>query len=129
MKQSIPLNRSPSIPLSSAAVATAAATTTTTATSVAATATATILTRLRLVDRQAAASMFLVVEGVDGRKGIGVGRHLDEAEATTPTSLAILDHLSASYLTKWREQLFQVGIRDREGKIADVQLLAHLRLP
>ena len=73
--------------------------------------------------------MFLVVQGVDGRKSIGVGRHLDEAESTTPTGLAILDHLSTSHLAKWREQVFQVGIRDRERKIADVQLLAHLQTP
>jgi hypothetical protein len=73
--------------------------------------------------------MFLVVQGVDRRKGIGVGCHFDEAEATTPTCLAIFDHLSASYFAKRREQVFQVGIRDRERKIADIQLLAHLRTP
>ena len=73
--------------------------------------------------------MFLVMQSINGGQSIGVGRHLDESKATTPTRLAILDHLSASHFAKWREQVFQVGIRDRERKIADVQLLAHLQTP
>jgi hypothetical protein len=73
--------------------------------------------------------MLLIVKGVDGRKGIGVRRHLDKAETTAATRLAILDHLGASHLAKWREQVFQVGVRDRERKIADIQLLAHLQAP
>ena len=73
--------------------------------------------------------MFLVVKGVDGRKGIGVRRHFDETETATSTGLAILDHLSASHLAKRRKQVFQVGTRDRERQIADVQLLAHLQPP
>ena len=104
------------IATATASVASASATTTAVATAT----TATILTRFCLVDRQAASTMFLVVQGVDGRKGIGVRRHLDEAETATPTRLAILDHLSTSHLAKRREQVFQVGIRDRERKIADV---------
>ena len=86
----------------------------------------TILTWLRFVDGQAASAVVLVVQCVDGREGIGVRRHLNKAETATPTCLAILNHLSASHLAKRREQVFQVGIRDRESKIADVQLLAHL---
>ena len=73
--------------------------------------------------------MFLVVKGINGRESIGVRCHLDEAEATASTCLAIFDHLGASHLTKRREQVFQVGIRDREREIADVQLLAHLQPP
>ena len=64
--------------------------------------------------------MILVMEGVDGRKGIGVSRHFDKAEAAAPTCLPILDDLCAFYLAKRREQIFQVGTRDRERKIADV---------
>jgi hypothetical protein len=73
--------------------------------------------------------MILVVQGIDGRKGISVRRHLNEAEAATPTCLAILDHLSASHFAKRREQVLQVGTRYRESKITDVQLLAHLFEP
>ena len=79
-----------------------------------------ILTRLCLVDRQAASAVFLVVQGVYGCKSIGVGHHFDEAEATAPARLPILDHLRTSHLAKRREQVFQVSIRDRERKITDV---------
>jgi hypothetical protein len=73
--------------------------------------------------------VLLIVKGLDGRKGISVRRHLDEAETATSARLAILDYLCAPHFAKRREQVFQVGICDRESKIADVQLLAHLRLP
>jgi hypothetical protein len=73
--------------------------------------------------------VFLVVQSVDSREGIGIGCHLDEAEAATTPCLSVFDYLSTSHLAKRREQIFQVGIRDRERKIADVQLLAHLQTP
>ena len=127
--KSAPLNTDLLRPVATAATAPAIAATTTAAAAVAATTTATIFTWLCLVDRQPASAMLLVVKGVDSRKSIGVRRHLDKAEATTPARLAILDHLGASHLAKRRKQIFQVGIRDREREIADIQLLAHLQTP
>ena len=52
-----------------------------------------VLARLRLVDRQATASVVLVVQGVDGRHGIGVAPHLDEAEPAAPARLPVDDYL------------------------------------
>ncbi len=73
--------------------------------------------------------MLLVVQRVNGRERIGVRRHFDKAEAAAPTRLAILDYLGTSHFAERRKQIFQVGIRDRERKIADIQLLAHLQTP
>jgi hypothetical protein len=73
--------------------------------------------------------MFLVVERVDGREGIGVRCHLNEAETAASARLPVLDHLSTSHFAKRREQLFQVGVRDREREIADIQLLTHRQTP
>jgi hypothetical protein len=47
--------------------------------------------------------MFLVVERVDGREGIRVRCHLDEAKAAASTRLPVLDHLSTSHFAKRRE--------------------------
>ncbi len=73
--------------------------------------------------------MVLVVQRVDGREGLGVRCHLDEAEPTAPTRLSVHNHLRASHFAKWGEQIFKVGISDRECEIADIQLLAHLQTP
>jgi hypothetical protein len=94
-----------------AATAGVAATTTTAAA---------ILTRFRLVNREATSTVFLVVQRVDRCKGVGVRRHLDKAEAATAPGLSVFDYLSTSHLAKRREQVFQVGIRDREREIADI---------
>jgi hypothetical protein len=137
IKNSIPRERGRSVTVSSTLVAPAAAApatvaatttapaasiaaTTTTATVAAAPAAATILTRFCLVNREAASTMFLVVQRVDRCKGIGISRHLDKAKAATAPRLSVFDYLSTSHLAKRREQVFQVGIRDRERKIADV---------
>jgi hypothetical protein len=116
-------------PLITAAATTSVATAATTTPIAAAAAPTAVLTWLRLVDCQAASAMLLVVKSVNGRERIGVGRHFDKAKATTSTRLAILDHLGTSHLAKRREQVFQIGIRDREREIADIQLLAHLQPP
>jgi hypothetical protein len=47
--------------------------------------------------------VFLVVQRIDGREGIRVRCHLDEAEAAASTRLPVLDHLSTSHLAKRRE--------------------------
>ena len=103
--------------------ATAATISTTTATATA------VFAGLCLVHRQTASVVFLVVQSVDGREGIGVRCHLDEAEAAAATCLPVLDDLSTSHFAKRREQLFQVGVRDREREIADIQLLTHRQTP
>jgi hypothetical protein len=108
-------------------VPSAASTIATTAPSTAST--TSILARLRLVDRQAAAAMVLVVQGVDGREGLGVSSHLDEAESAAPTCLSVHNHLRASHLAEWGEQFFQIGISHRKCEIADKQLLDHLQPP
>ena len=118
MDESVP---SPASAIASAAAASIASAAPSTTTS--------ILARFRLVDRQAASAMVLIVQGVDGRKGISVRRHLDEAEATTPTSLSVHNHLRASHFAEWGEQVFQIGISHRKCEIADIQLLAHLQPP
>ena len=110
------------------APAIAASAATAAATSAAAT-TATILTWLRLVDRQTASAVVLVVQSLDRREGLGVAPHLDEAKPAAPARLSVHDHLRASHFAKRGEQVFQVGISDRECKIADIQLLAHLQTP
>jgi hypothetical protein len=137
IKNPIPRDRGRSVTVSSALVAATAATlvasapaatvattttaaATTTATVAATTTAATILARFCLVNREAASTMFLVVERVDCCKGIGIRRHLDKAKAATAPGLSVFDYLSTSHLAKRREQVFQVGIRDRERKIADV---------
>jgi hypothetical protein len=138
IKNPIPRDRGRSVTVSSALVAAPAATlvasapaatvattttpaaATTTATVAATTTAATILARFCLVNREAASTMFLVVERVDCCKGIGIRRHLDKAKAATAPGLSVFDYLSTSHLAKRREQVFQVGIRDRERKIADV---------
>jgi hypothetical protein len=82
--------------------------------------TTTVLTWLCFVDRQATASVLMIVQGVDSRQGLGVDLHLDEAKPATSACLPIDDHLCASDLAKWGEQVFQVGISDGKGKIADI---------
>ena len=76
-------------PTTAAAAAVAA-----TATAVAATAAAR-LAGLGLVDRQATAVDFLVVQALNGRLRLGVTAHLHEAEPLAPTRVAILDDLCA----------------------------------
>ena len=73
--------------------------------------------------------MVLVVQGVDGRHGIGVAPHLDEAEPAAPARLPVDDYLRASHFAEWDEQFFQLGIANREREIANIQLLAHLQAP
>ncbi len=73
--------------------------------------------------------MVLVVQGVDGRHGIGVAPHLNEAEPAAPARLPVDDHLRTSHFAEWGEQFFQLGIANRECEIANIQLLAHLQAP
>ena len=69
-------------------------------TSIAATASSRVFPRLRLVDRQAAAAMFVLMEGVDCRQCLRIASHLDEAEATAPTGLSVYNDLCVSHLAK-----------------------------
>ena len=79
-----------------------------------------VLTRLCFVNRQATASVLMIVQGVDSRQGIGIDLHLDEAKPATSARLPVDDHLCASHLAERGEQVFQVGISDGKGKIADI---------
>lgn len=83
--------------MTAATIAATVTTTVTTATAaiaaeVAATATAAIFAWLGFIDFQGAATEFLTIELVDGCQSLGVGRHLDEREASGPPRFAIFDY-------------------------------------
>jgi hypothetical protein len=81
------------------------------------------LTRLGLVDRQPAASVFLVVQTVDGRLRRVLAVHLDKPEATAAARLTVLDDLGTPDLAKLGEQLFEVGTGGLERQVPNIQLL------
>ncbi len=111
-----------------AAAATVAAATAAATTTVAAAAAATRLARLGLIDREAPAVDFLVVKTLDGRLGLGLAAHLDEAKALAPTRVAILDDLRALHDPESGEQLLQVSVADLIGQVPDIQFPAHVNL-
>ena len=67
------------------------------------------LAGLGLVDREPTAVVFLVVEALDRRLGLGLGVHLDEAEALAAAGVTVLDDLGICTVPYWANQLFQVG--------------------
>ncbi len=88
-----------------AAAAVSATTTAATATAAAAAVTAATaatrpgFARFGLVDRQAPSVDFLIMQALDGRLGLGLATHLNEAEPLASARGAVLDHLSAR---RWR---------------------------
>ncbi len=103
-----------------AATATRAATATAISTTTAAAATR-ARALLRLVHAQRTTAEVVAVQGGHGALGIGL-RHLHEAEATRPAGLAIgrqRDRVDGAVL---REQVTDVGLGGREGKVAHVDL-------
>ncbi len=102
-----------------------AATTASTAAAAVTTSTSAVFTGLGLVHRQSTAVMFAVVEAIDGRLRLGLGIHLDEAEAFAPAGVAVLDHLGTLDGSELREQLLKLRAVNLVGQIPDIQLLAH----
>jgi hypothetical protein len=84
--------------MTAATIAATVTTTVTTATAAiaaevtATTATAAIFAWLGFIDFQSATTEFLTIELVDGCQSLGVGRHLDEREASGPPRFAIFDY-------------------------------------
>jgi hypothetical protein len=73
-----------------------------------------ILTRFRFVNGQPPASVLLVMQGIDRRLSGRIRPHLDKAEPSASACLPVNDHLCASHLAERGEQVFQVGIGNRE---------------
>ena len=65
----------------------------TTTASTAATATASVFARLGFVHRQRAPAVVLAVEPLDGRLGLLVAAHLDEAESLASAAFTVFDDL------------------------------------
>lgn len=85
---------------------------------------ATSLPRARLVHVQAATTEVLSLERLDGGVRRGVV-HLDEAEATRATRLAILDEAHGVDGAVGFEKLTNFGLARAEGEVSDVDLLGH----
>src|ERR1043166_6394054 len=101
-----------------AAVATAATTAATTVTTVS-TARA-ILAGLGFVDGERAPAVLLAVERRDGRLGLGVATHLDEAESLASAGVAIGDDLRALHRAVRGEQRFQCRAIDVVAQISNI---------
>src|SRR5436190_16959556 len=65
----------------------------------------------------------LAVEGADGSLGLGLGAHLDEAEAAGAARLAIGDDGGALDRAMRGEGLAEARLGSAEGEIADVKLV------
>src|SRR5262249_45523913 len=87
--------------------------------------TAPVFPGLGLVDRQPAAVHLLVAEPLDGRLGLLVAAHLDEAEALGAAGVPVHDDLGRLHRAELPEQLLQRAVGRAVGEVADVQLLAH----
>ena len=83
-----------------AAVATSTAAATAAVATSTATAAATLLAGTSFIDGQAAPIDLFEVEGLDGRLGLGLVVHLDEAEAFAAARVAVLDDGCVLYLAK-----------------------------
>src|SRR4051794_36120836 len=100
-----------------AATSTAAAPSTTAATAAA-------RTLLGLVHGQRAALKLSGVEVADRVGGFRIGRHLDEAEASRTTRVAVHDQLGLGHSARLREEVAQIHFGGVEGEITNVQSLA-----
>ena len=82
---------------------------------------------LRLVDLELPAVEVLAIQSLHRARGVGIG-HLDEAEATGTTGVAIGDEREPLDGSMRCEQGTQGVFRRAEGEISDVEL-GHFRVP
>ncbi len=87
----------------------------------------TLLARPGFVYRQGAALMFLPVECINRFLGFVVAFHFDEAEAARAAGFAIGDYLGSSHRAVFFEKSQQVVGRAFPRKVADINILRHLR--
>src|SRR5262245_5044686 len=118
--------RHASVAIPALEAASASSTTTTTAPATASAATPGALV-LGLVHLQRAAAELRPVESADRVRRGACLRHLDEPEPARPPGLAIRDHADRLHVPLPLEDLAQLVLRGGEGKVPDVQLLAHLK--
>jgi|SRR6185369_960722 len=91
-----------------------------------ATTTAAIFAGLGFVNFQSPAVYFLAIELIDGRSGLFLGGHLDEAKTSRASRFAVLDNgrrFNRARLSKHFLKLFAGGL---EGQISDIQFHRHL---
>src|SRR5258707_1116424 len=81
--------------------------------------------RLGLVHRQGSAIDHLAAHAADRRRGLLVGRHLDEPEPLRPAGLPIGNDLGRLYTPVRGEHVLQLGLGHIERQVSDVQLLTH----
>jgi hypothetical protein len=101
--------------------AAAEATTTAAAAAEAATTAATILTRTRFVDDDRATIHLIAIELRNSRLDPFACFHFDETETAGAAGVAISDDVCRFYRAGLAEQLVQILIGDREGKIPYIQ--------
>jgi len=101
------------------------ATTATAATTAATKAARTLFTRAGLVDDNGTAFQRLPVHAVDGRLGLGIRAHLDEAEALRTARVPVHHDLCGGHCAELREGLVQRLVAHGIGKIADVKFVSH----
>src|SRR5207247_9900343 len=91
---------------------------------------ASALARLRLADVDLPAGDVAAVQTRDGLAGLARRAHLDEAEATRATGIAVRDHGRRLTRPHFGEQSLEVRARGVKGSVPDEYLLAHsLLLP
>ena len=74
--------------------------------------------------------MVLVVQGVDGREGLGVCSHLDEAESSASTCLSVHNHLRASHFAEWGgSRLCRSASVIENVRLPTYSFFAHLQPP
>jgi hypothetical protein len=67
------------------------------------------------------------VQGVDGLLGFGIVVHFHKPETTRPASLSVRDDLGSGYVAVLLKQGQQVVGCAFPSKVADVNILRHLR--
>lgn len=88
-----------------------------------------VTSRLRLIDPDWTPFDVAAIQLFDSCVSGFVGRHLDETKPTRSVSRAIHDDLRTIDLTRLRESILQILIRDRPSQITNVQSSTHYRLP
>src|SRR5688572_1464216 len=94
----------------------------------AATATAARRHRARLVNRQAAPAVLVLVQFVDGALRAFRIAHLDEGESTRLPRRAVANEIDGAHRAHGFEQRLEIGLGSLIGKVTDVKLGAHALL-
>src|SRR5262249_50829715 len=84
-----------------------------------------VFPRPGLVDGEGAAARLLAVQGGDGRLGLLVRLHFDEAEALGAACVPVHDDLGGFDRTVRLEHRRQVGVGYPIGQVAHIQFLTH----